>query len=93
MTAQRDNFGRFQSGQSGNPGGQRKSASIERSLAELVANETPDLLVRAYERAKTDDAVMASLLAFMTAALREPVNVNELHTRISALAVGRQPRH
>ena len=66
MTDQRDNAGRFQPGNSANPNG-RKGAhrNAEEKIELLLQKYGANMLDRAFQEAKTDNAVLAGLLNFL----------------------------
>lgn len=64
----RDDAGRFAPGNAaGNAGGRPRGISAARRLEQLVQSEGAELFELAFERAKSDDAVLAGLLNLLAA--------------------------
>lgn len=82
-TIDRDSQSRFTSGRSGNPAGRPRGATPGKTLERLIAAEGAELFVRAFERAKHDDAVLAAVVTLIAAAEQSTALAGVLSASVS----------
>lgn len=70
MKEQRDEKGRFAQGNTGGPGGARTRKTPEQKLLTSIEKDAPALVERGLVIGMTDNAVLASALAYLTECLR-----------------------